>query len=241
MSTLTHKLAKFTVALCYDDIHEDARVAARRFIFDSVGCALGGLKQEDPEIYAGVLRSLGGNEQATIIGTTERMSLVQATLVNALLIRVMDYNDIYWMQDPSHPSDIIPAALCVGEHLGSSGRDILTAIVIAYEIEMRLCEFAVPGLASRNIHAVRVSIHSGETTGARRRPARPRRGNRRVVALFHGLGDRGKTHDDEKYRRPAGDCGWRGGGAARPCWIHRSRARARWQRGFDACHGGGLG
>jgi len=152
MSTMTHTLAEFTVGLRYEDIPEDARVAAKRFIFDSVGCALGGLKQEDPEIYMKVLRYLGGNPHATILGTAEKMSLVDATLVNALLIRVMDYNDIYWMQDPSHPSDIIPAALCVGEHLGKSGADILTAIIIAYEIEMRLCEFAVPGIRERGWH-----------------------------------------------------------------------------------------
>jgi 2-methylcitrate dehydratase len=80
------------------------------------------------------------------------MNLVQAALVNSLLIRVMDYNDIYWMQDPSHPSDIIPAALSTGEHMGRSGAEILTAIVIAYEIEMRLCEFAVPGIRERGWH-----------------------------------------------------------------------------------------
>lgn len=152
MSTLTHKLAQFTVDLAYDDISADAIAAAKRFIFDSVGCALGGLKQHDPAIYMDVLRLLGGEKQATVLGTGERMNLVQAVLVNSLLIRVMDYNDIYWMQDPSHPSDIIPAAISVGENLGSSGRDVLTAIVIAYEIEMRLCEFAVPGIRERGWH-----------------------------------------------------------------------------------------
>jgi 2-methylcitrate dehydratase len=152
MSTLTHKLAQFTVDLSYDDISADARDAAKRFIFDSVGCALGGLKQEDPAIYMNLLTFLGGEKHATILGTGEKMNLVQSALVNSLLIRVMDYNDIYWMQDPSHPSDIIPAALSVGEYLGKSGADVLTAVVIAYEIEMRLCEFAVPGIRERGWH-----------------------------------------------------------------------------------------
>lgn len=152
MSTMTQELARFTVNLRYEDIPDDARAAATRFIFDSVGCALGGLRQEDPAIYMDVLSFLGGNPHATIIGTDSKMSLVHATLVNSLLIRVMDYNDIYWMQDPSHPSDIIPAALCVGEYLGKSGAEVLTAIVLAYEIEMRLCEFAVPGVRERGWH-----------------------------------------------------------------------------------------
>jgi 2-methylcitrate dehydratase len=152
MSTMTYDLARFTAELSYDQVPEDAREAAKRFIFDSVGCALGGLKQKDTQIYRKVLDFLGGNGHATIIGTGEKSSLVQAALVNSLLIRVMDYNDIFWMQDPSHPSDIIPAALSVGEYAGKSGAEILTAIIIAYEIEMRLCEFAVPGIRERGWH-----------------------------------------------------------------------------------------
>jgi 2-methylcitrate dehydratase len=152
MDTLTARLAQFTHDLTWNDIPDDARLAAKRFLFDSVGCALGGLKQEDPALYTRVLDFLGGNPHATVIGTGQKRSLVQAALVNSLLIRVMDYNDIYWMQDPSHPSDIIPAALSTGEYLGKSGADVLTGVVIAYEIEMRLCEFAVPGIRERGWH-----------------------------------------------------------------------------------------
>ena len=150
--TATERLAQFTSELTTDQIPEDARAAAKRLLFDSVGCALGGLKQQDPAIYMEVLKFLGGNAHATILGTDQKVQLVQSALINSLLIRVMDYNDIYWMQDPSHPSDIIPAALSVGEYLGKSGAEILTAIVIAYEIEMRLCEMAVPGIRERGWH-----------------------------------------------------------------------------------------
>ena len=72
MATMTETLAEFTVNLTYDQIPEDARAAAKRFIFDSVGCALGGLKQEDTKMYRRVLRFLGGNDHATIIGTGEK-------------------------------------------------------------------------------------------------------------------------------------------------------------------------
>jgi len=54
--------------------------------------------------------------------------------MNALLLRAMDYNDIYWKQDPAHPSDIIPAALAAGEMHGASGKDLIVGTVIAYEL-----------------------------------------------------------------------------------------------------------
>jgi 2-methylcitrate dehydratase len=167
MTTMTYELAEFTSELTYDRIPDDAKAAAKRFIFDSVGCALGGLKQQDPQIYCKVLDLLGGHEHATIIGTGQRRSLVQAALVNSLLIRVMDYNDIYWMQDPSHPSDIIPAALSVGEYAGKNGAEILTAVIIAYDIEMRLCEFAVPGIRERGWHHATLTQYASPFTAGK--------------------------------------------------------------------------
>jgi len=187
MATLTQTLARFTADLSYDDIPRDARDAAKRFIFDSVGCALGGLKQEDPALYMNVLRFLGGQEHATIIGTADRMNLVQAALVNSLLIRVMDYNDIYWMQDPSHPSDIIPAALSVGEHVGASGADVITAVVIAYEIEMRLCEFAVPGIRERGWHHATLTQFASPYTAGKLLGLSPEQ-------LVHAAGISGSAH-----------------------------------------------
>ena len=55
-----------------------------------------------------VLDEIAGPGKATVIGTGKQMDAVSASLANALMIRCMDYNDIYWKQDPSHPSDIFP-------------------------------------------------------------------------------------------------------------------------------------
>ena len=54
--------------------------------------------------------TIAGRRATGVIGTGKRIDPVSASLANALMIRCMDYNDIYWKQDPSHPSDIFPAA-----------------------------------------------------------------------------------------------------------------------------------
>ena len=69
---------------------------------------------QDPD-YAEVLDEIAGPGPGTVIGTGKRIDPVSASLANALMVRVMDYNDIYWKQDPSHPSDIIPAAMAAAE------------------------------------------------------------------------------------------------------------------------------
>ena len=87
-----------------------------------------------------------------MIGFGNKMPAVNATLVNSLMIRALDFNDIYWKEDPSHPSDIIPAALSVAEMCGRSMKDVIVGIVLAYEFEQRLCEFAKPGVRERKWH-----------------------------------------------------------------------------------------
>jgi 2-methylcitrate dehydratase len=119
---------------------------------DSVGCALGGAQQHDVHIARKVLSELAGRGNATVLVTGERWDPVSAALLNALMIRVMDYNDIYWKQDPSHPSDLIPAAMAAAERAGGSGRDLLLGIALAYEFEQRLCEVSFPGIREIGWH-----------------------------------------------------------------------------------------
>jgi len=55
-----------------------------------------------------VLKEIAGRGPATVIGTGEKIDAVSASLANALMIRCMDYNDIYWKQDPSIPPTFSP-------------------------------------------------------------------------------------------------------------------------------------
>jgi len=96
--------------------------------------------------------TMSGKEEATLIGFGDKIPAVNATLVNSLMVRALDFNDIYWKEDPSHPSDLIPAALSVGESANLSMKDVIVAIVLAYEFEQRMCEFAVPGVRERKWH-----------------------------------------------------------------------------------------
>ncbi|NOX58062.1 MAG: MmgE/PrpD family protein [Planctomycetes bacterium] len=152
MATITATLANWAANLKYEDINTESVDAAKRFLYDSVGCALGGYRQEDCVMLGEHLSEMGGNEQCTFFGTGHRNNVVNAALFNALAIRAMDYNDIYWKSDPCHPSDIIPAALSVCEWKGLGGKELIVGIIIAYEMEMRLCEAGDPGIREKGWH-----------------------------------------------------------------------------------------
>ena len=152
MESISRKMAQFALGLTYDAIPAPAVKEAKRFILDSVGCALAALDHEDMQQAYEYIQALGGHGQATIIGHGTKTNIANAALMNALLIRAMDYNDIYWKQDPSHPSDIIPAALSPAEYKGLDGKEFLVGVLIAYEIEMRLCLAADPGVREVGWH-----------------------------------------------------------------------------------------
>ena len=149
---VTRTMAEWAAKLQYEDLPDEVVAAAKRFLFDSVGCALGGLVQHDVQIALAVLDEIAGRGDATVLGTGQRTDPVSAALANALMIRVLDYNDIYWQQDPSHPSDIIPAAMAAAERNAGSGRDLILGIVLGHEFEQRLCEASFPGIREIGWH-----------------------------------------------------------------------------------------
>jgi len=150
--TLSRQIARFALNLTYEDLPQDVVEEVKRYLFDSVGCAFGGFKTKDVKMVREIYDEMGGKPEATVIGAGNRMPAVNATFLNSLMIRALDYNDIYWKEDPSHPSDLIPAALAMGERQGKSAKEVIVAIVLAYEFEQRLCEFAIPGIRERKWH-----------------------------------------------------------------------------------------
>jgi 2-methylcitrate dehydratase len=165
--TITARISRWASGLCFEDLGEEVVREAKRYLLDSLGCALGGYLQHDVKIALAVLGEHAGSGPCTVIGTGSRVDPVSASLLNALMVRVMDYNDIYWKQDPSHPSDLIPAALACGERAGAGGRELIVGIVLGHEFEMRLCEVAFPGIRERGWHHATLTAFAAPIVAAR--------------------------------------------------------------------------
>jgi 2-methylcitrate dehydratase len=164
---LSHTLAEWACGLKYDHLSPKSIETAKLFWYDSMGCALGGSQQEDAHILlahhremSGLVSSSHGSHSPQSRGSGPcttfvsgfRTNPVDAAFLNDHMIRAMDYNDIYWKADPCHPSDIIAGPLALCEMLGLSGKDLILATIIAYEVEMRLCEFGLPGIREYGWH-----------------------------------------------------------------------------------------
>jgi len=142
MQTLAERLAIYTNSLNYENIPEDVIHEVKRRVIDSMGCALGAYNSEPVKIVRDVAGSIENPHSATIIGTKKKTSPELATFTNGTMIRYLDYNDTYLSKEPAHPSDNISTALAIAEAERANGKELITAIVIGYEIQCRLCDAA---------------------------------------------------------------------------------------------------
>ena len=139
---LAEMLSEYALALNYPNLGEEVATEAKKRIIDSLGCAIGAFAEAPVRIARRVVESDHPGGASTILGRKTKTAPDMATFVNGLMVRYFDYNDTYLSKEPAHPSDNISACLAMGEREGSSGKDLLAAVVLAYEIQCRLCDAA---------------------------------------------------------------------------------------------------
>jgi 2-methylcitrate dehydratase len=146
-------LAALMHSVRFEDLPAAVVADTRMRVLDTLGCAFGAVSSDVGRAVRRMAADCGGAEQSTLIGTGEKTSAPLATLVNGSLLRYLDSNDYYFARDPAHPSGNIAAALAVAEREHRSGRELIAALVAAYEIHLRLCDFAgEPSLWRRGWH-----------------------------------------------------------------------------------------
>jgi 2-methylcitrate dehydratase PrpD len=131
---LTLSIARFVSAARFDDFSAKAVTAARHGIIDCVACMLAGSRQSLARPMLEFAQETGGGNAATIFGSGMRTSAPMAALVNGSMGHALDYDDIT-LHLKGHPSVVcLPPALAVGEMERASGRDIMLAYMLAFEV-----------------------------------------------------------------------------------------------------------
>jgi 2-methylcitrate dehydratase len=141
-TTLAHQLADYACALQFEELSPEVVHEVKRRVIDSLGCALGAWNEEPCAIARGVASEFSAKRGATIIGTNHKAPPDWTAFADGCAIRYFDYNDTYLSKEPAHPSDNISAALAIAESVGANGRELITAIALAYEVQCRFCDAA---------------------------------------------------------------------------------------------------
>lgn len=140
--TLVEQLASFVVNASYENLSEAARQALKIRILDSIGCAIGALDGEPIRFIRAHLEDFGGAERCTLVGGG-RNAPDRAAFYNSALVRYLDFNDSYLAKgETCHPSDNLGSVLAAAEYSDRSGKDLLAALAVAYQVQCRLSDVA---------------------------------------------------------------------------------------------------
>ena len=140
-TSLAARLARWATGPVPGDLPAEVVAVVRRRVTDSLACALGAY--DAPPVAAAVaLARSAPVPAATVLGTRLRTTPDLAAFANGVMVRYLDYNDGYMAREPGHPSDTIGACLALAEARSLSGADLVAAVVVAYEVQMRLQDAA---------------------------------------------------------------------------------------------------
>ena len=140
--TYAEQLAQFVCRASFDGISDVGCSQLKIRILDSLGCAIGAIGSGPVQLVREQVEEFDGNGSCTLIGQG-RAAPDRTAFYNGALVRYLDFNDSYLAKGEScHPSDNLAPVLAAVEDGNGSGRDLLTALAVAYQVQCRLSDVA---------------------------------------------------------------------------------------------------
>ena len=141
--TIAEQLAHDAVQLSFRDVPEAVVHQVKLSMLDTLGVAFGGYRSEPSRIVQSLVKEMNGLPESTVFGSGIKTSCLNAALANGIMTRYLDYTDRSFLtkeglNHTGHHGESIPAILAVGEREHSNGREIIVAVVLAYEFLNRV-------------------------------------------------------------------------------------------------------
>lgn len=150
--SLSARIADFVLNLKYEDIPKGVIEYVKLLAIDTFGCIMPSLNEEHAKAVDRAIKKLVNPEEATQWGKNDKISIDHAFMYNACLVHGLDYDDTH-AGAIVHPSaSVLVATFVLGESLGKSGKEIITAMVAAYEVVLRLGEACKGKMHENNFH-----------------------------------------------------------------------------------------
>lgn len=162
----TAAVLDFALGASFEAMPENLLVQGRRAFMDGFGVLIAGATEDCSRIVQEQIEATGGREEATVFGTRLLANAALAARANGTAGHAMDYDDTQLSNAPdrifgllTHPTVApLAAALAVAEREDASGRDLLEAFLIGFEVECKVSEAIHP-------RHYREGFHSTATVG----------------------------------------------------------------------------
>jgi 2-methylcitrate dehydratase PrpD len=166
--TAAERFATWALELELEAVPPPVIEAAKLHMLDVVGCGLAAHGLDVASEGRSTMAELGGEPEASVIGLDTRLPAANAAFANAMLCHGLDFDDTH-ADSVSHVSTVVvPAALALAEARGSSGRELLTAVIAGNEIVTRIGMARSGAFHERGFHPTAICGIFGATAAAAR-------------------------------------------------------------------------
>ncbi len=163
--TISRQLAREAREWTYEQLPADVIHEAKRRLIDMLACVIGGYDSPPSQVIQKLIRQVGGPAESTVCGSGERTSAMNAALANGVMLRFTEAMDRS-IEGPNgvtshgHPGEVIPCILAVGERQHATGKDVIAAIVLGYQLMNRL-SYAMGGTVAVSRFGWKHEIRAG--------------------------------------------------------------------------------
>lgn len=141
--TLSKRLAEYVCQTSFEDLPEHVVEFTKICILDWYGSAIAGKDMPPIQAVKELVEEWGGHEQASLV-TGGKSSLGNAVLVNAASSHIVELDDIHKSSIIHAGTVVIPAAVAAAEAYDLSGKELITAVAVGYEVCYRIGEAVSP-------------------------------------------------------------------------------------------------
>ncbi len=139
----TRELCRFLSEFSYTDLPAEAVHEAKRGLIDWIGCALAGSRHGTIDTLVTVLKALGGQPQATVLGRNCKLGLLEAPIANGQMGHLLDFDDTHMGGVVLHASSpILPALFALADRDGTSGQSLIASYAAGFEAGVRVGQSA---------------------------------------------------------------------------------------------------
>jgi 2-methylcitrate dehydratase PrpD len=149
---LTQEIGAFIAGTTYGDLPLESVRLAKRCLIDGTGVILAGSTDQASVIIREYLKGVGGKPESAVLGSKLRVPAATAALANGISGHAQDFDDTQLSASPEHiygllthpTTPVLSATLALGEAMGISGKEFLTAFLLGFEVECKIAEAIHP-------------------------------------------------------------------------------------------------
>jgi 2-methylcitrate dehydratase PrpD len=142
--SISQKCSNFVCSINWSDIPEKVREQSKYYLLDWMGTLIAGSSTKEASIIQELISDQGGIPQANVMSLKQKTSVLNAAFANGYISHILEVDDLH-KKSISHPATTIDsAALSVAQSINASGKDLLLATILGYEIMLRIGEAVTP-------------------------------------------------------------------------------------------------